>query len=685
MRRVWTLATLSAVALSMSAGRVGAAHRVRPAPVAHRTAVGAVTALSVVPADGRADVVISVSGPVTVQDFTVDSPHRIVVDLTGARLTRFDRSYDRKPRAGITNIRVAQYRLDVVRVVLDLDGQRSYKVEQNGNEVKVAVRGAEQFLAWHSQSEGPAVTALDIPDVDRPALAPNVATGSVDLGSEAAPAKATRSAPSIDSVVASASRVEMPDTVEPPVPATAARAVDSVPRIPVPLFSQQSQQPRITVTWQDADIRLVIAGFAAQTGRTIVVGKNVTGTVTAEIKDQPWDVALKHILEAQGLAASEDASGIIVVDSYQNILERQANEPLTTQLVKLNYATAASLAPTVEGLLSKDCPQAPPPTTGNQPPGQSWCLIRGSVRADSGTNALLVTEVASRLPDLLRYVQQLDIRTPQVALKAKIISVNRTQIEQLGLSYDLGSSTAYFNTLLPRNRPGSETSVDDREGRITLGGDALAGVGNAQRKYKNGSALNILFSTALGKYSITSFIDALRENDLSDIQAEPSVVTLDNREARILVGQETPVRVIDAGSVSQIGAPVRANVQYKETGIILTVTPHITNNRQIRMSISAEQSNLNIVGGDLGFIIDKRNANTQLLVADGETAVIGGLTQTSLVKNKSGIPILSELPLVGRLFSQTDSRELKQDLLILITPHIIDEGQAVRPPGPDSK
>jgi type IV pilus assembly protein PilQ len=113
------------------------------------------------------------------------------------------------------------------------------------------------------------------------------------------------------------------------------------------------------------------------------------------------------------------------------------------------------------------------------------------------------------------------------------------------------------------------------------------------------------------------------------------------------------------------------------------VTPHITSNRQVRMKMEAEQSELRIVGGDLGFIIDKRNAQTQLLVNDGETAVIGGLTQTQIVKNRSGIPFLSELPFVGRFFSQTDSREEKRDLLIMITPTIIDEGEPVRPPGSD--
>ncbi|MGH9204936.1 MAG: type II and III secretion system protein, partial [Vicinamibacterales bacterium] len=199
----------------------------------------------------------------------------------------------------------------------------------------------------------------------------------------------------------------------------------------------------------------------------------------------------------------------------------------------------------------------------------------------------------------------------------------------------------------------------------------------------NGAALNLLFSTALGKYSLTAFLDALREQQLSDIQAEPSIVTLDNREAKILVGEETPVRVIDAGAASQVGVPARANVQFKETGIILKVTPHITSNRQIKMQIEAEQSELRIIGGDLGFTIPKRNATTQLLVNDGETAVIGGLTQTQVIKNKSGIPLLSDLPLLGRLFSQTDTREEKRDLLILITPHIIDEGEAIRPPNYD--
>lgn len=635
MRRVSTLVAMTAVALSISADRASAAISDTTAVVSRDAAptVATVTAVSVEPADGRAHVVLALSGDARVTDFMLSAPDRLVVDLTGARLDA-SADYDGVERAGITDIRLAQFQADIVRLVIELDGPRTYRVERDGDELRVVFESevAAEFAAWHT-SRLPVRTA---------------STGAV----------------AADAVVTSIAKSTAAD---------------------LPLASPLSQQPRITVTYQDSEIRDVIAGIATYANRTIVVGKDVQGTVTAEIKDQPWDVALQAILAAQGLAASEEPSGIIVVDSYSNILAKQASEPVTTQLVSINYANASALVGTITSLLSKDCPKgsfgtsatpdAAPVAAG--PTGS--CLVRGSVSADTATNTLVVTEVKSRLPELLSYIKDLDIRTPQVALKAKVIAISRTQTEQLGLSYDLGTRDTHQNTLLPRlNEAG--TAVETFESRVGLGGDALATVANASRKFKQGAALNMIFTTALGNYSLTSFLDALKENNLSDVQAEPSVVTLDNRMASILVGQETPIRVIDAGSAGQIGQPVRANVQFKESGIILKVTPHITSNRQIKMEVEAEQSALRVVGGDLGFFFDKNNAQTQLLVADGETAVIGGLTQTTITRNKSGIPFLVDLPLLGKLFAQTSSIEEKRDLLILITPHIIDEGEAVRPP-----
>lgn len=636
MRRVWSLVAVCTLALGASGVPARAAHIDNDGRQASRTAASPVTAVSIVAAQGRADVVIAVAGPVSVHDFTVDNPHRIVLDLTGARL---DASpvYDGIVRAGIANVRMAQFRPEVVRIVLDLERAQEYSVDRGEREIRVSIPSGQQFSAWHSAGE---VVATAQPHVE-------AADPIADSMSQ------QRTSTGLDAL------------------------------IPVTVL-QRPQAQRITVTYQEADIRDVLAAFAGFSGRTIVVGKDVQGTVTAEIKDQPWDVALQAILASQGLAASEDASGIITVDSYQNILAKQASEPLTTQIIKINYASAASLAQTVQGLLSKDCPQGALPTAGPAQQavgmGMPQCVTRGNISADSATNSLLITEVTSRLNSILAYVRELDVRTPQVALNAKVLSLNRTQIEQLGVSYDFGSRGTFFNTLLPRIPEGA-TTPGQFESQVTVDGQSFAGVGNARRRFGQSGALNLLFSTAIGGFSLSSFLDALTEHQLLEIQAEPSIVTLDNREARMFVGQETPVRVIDAGSAGQIGQPVRANVQFKEAGILLRVTPHITNNRQIQMTLEAEQSDLNVVGGDLGFIINKRNARSQVLVNNAETAVIGGLMQTQKTRTKSGIPLLMNLPLIGRFFSQTDDREEKRDLMIMITPTIIDEGQPVRPRG----
>lgn len=652
MKRVWRLAAPAALALSLSASPA-VATSLGDTPGTDRPSgrAGAVRGISVLPVEGRTEVVIAVDGTVQIRDFTLENPHRVVLDLQNARLGMGTDVYDRVQRGGVRNVRLSQNTGSTVRVVLDLDGRRDYSVMNADGAIRVSITGGESFAAWSSGD----------------AAAPATVTGF----QAAVPAAPTY-------VPEPAYLAER----EAPSPTTMRVVLDEKTR------QQQSQQRRITVTYEEADIRDVIAAIANQAGRTIIMGKDVSGTVTAEIRDQPWDVALQALLGAQGLAAAEDNNGIITVDSYANILVKQSSEPLVTRLVQVNYVPAATLVETVRSLLSRDCTSLQGTggsggaggAGGNTASLSTQCPTRGQVVADSGTNALLVSEVPSRMGELLNYVRQLDIRTPQVSIKGKLISVNRSATEQLGISYDLGSAQGFSNRLAPR--------IDD-EGQpipgdflIELGGNALVGIANADRRYGGtNSALGLIFSTALGKFSLTTFLDALSEMRLSDVQAEPQATTLDNKKARILVGQETPVRVIDYASGGAAGALPRANVQFRETGIILEVTPHITSNRHILLDVYAEQSELTILGGDLGFTIPKRNVRTQVIVRDGETMALGGLTQTQVTKSRSGIPILSDLPLIGRLFSQTETREEKQDLLILLTPHIIDEGTGPVPPG----
>jgi type IV pilus assembly protein PilQ len=582
----WALAALAVLAA------------VRPLPAAP-PAEGEVVAVSLVSAPGRAELVVSFRGTVSLRDFALTQPARVVLDLSGATLaTPAEPIYDGVARAGIVNVRVRQYAPDVVRVVLELDRARPYSVSRGEDAIRISLGADETFLAW-----------------------------STGLPARTAPA---------------------PAEAAPPARSTG------------PLVPQQRAEPRITVSWDRADIADVVAGFAALSGRTIILGKEVSGTVTAEIRDKPWAQAFQAILAAQGLSAQEMPGGIIRVDDPKQLAAIDSLEPLETRVVRVNYARAGEIANSVKGILTKS---------------------RGEVITDTASNALILTDTRSRIGTIVDFAQGLDIRTPQVSIQAKIIFVDRTDIEQLGLKYDLGSRNQFFNKLIQRPDPSSDTpgkTFTPNVNIIDLGGNAVSAIANADGTIAN-SAIDLVFSTALGGFTLTTFLSALQRVELADVQAEPVITTLDNKEADILVGEEVPVRVVDLSTVAATpGAAPRATVQFKETGIRLTVTPHVTNNRQILMNLRTERSSVQpLASADLGFTIAKQATRNQLLVADGETAVIGGLTVTTVNRSRNGIPLLSSLPLIGGLFSFTDNRENRKDLIILVTPRIVDDGEPI--------
>ncbi len=566
---------------------------------------GEVTAVSLAPAAGKTEIVVAVRGAVDVRDFLLSSPDRLVLDVVGATLGGTTATlYDGVKRGGVLNLRYSQFRPDVVRIVVDLDGPETYKVDRTDGTIRVSFGSGQGFQAWSSTDE-------------------------------------TAAAPAAEPAAARA----------PEPPAAPARKPEVGIRSAAMLT--HADEPRITVTWDRASIADVVAGFAAFSGRTIILGKDVKGEVNAEIKNQPWPQAFQAILATQGLSAQEMAGGIIRVDAPSALAALDSLEPLETSIVRINYAQAGSLAKTVESILTKN---------------------RGRVVADTGSNALILTDTRSRIASVTDFVRGLDVRTPQLSIQAKIIFVDRTDIEQLGIKYDLGSRSQFFNKLVQRTDPSTGKGFDKTVNVVDLGGNSVAAVGNADATI-TGSALDLIYSTSIGGFALTTFLSALERTELADIQAEPVISTLDNRQADILVGEETPVRVIDASS-GGTGGTARANVQFKETGIRLTVTPHVTNNRQVLMQLEAERSNVKFLSTlDAGFTVQKQNAKNQLLVNDGETAVIGGLTVTEVSKTRSGLPFLSQLPVIGKLFGFTNNSENRKDLIILVTPRILDENE----------
>jgi type IV pilus assembly protein PilQ len=570
---------------------------------------GEVTGVSLLPAPGRAEVVVNVRGAVQVRDFMLNAPDRLVLDVVGATLASTGERYDGQKRAGVVNLRYSQFRPDVVRIVVHLDGVKDYQVARSDSTVRVSFAAEQGFAAWSS------------------------ATAGAMLAAEA-------ESPLRDVV-------EVRPTAEPEVQLTSLKPQADRLRLP-------GQQPRITVTWDRASIADVVAGFAAFSGRTIILGKDIKGEVTAEIKNQPWDRAFQAILATQGLSATEMPGGIIRVDAPAALAALDSLEPLESRQVPINYTPLGQITKSIEGLLTKG---------------------RGRVVADSASSSLIITDTRSRVEDITQFVQNLDRKTPQILIKAKIVFVDRTELERLGLRYDLASANQGFTNLIDRDVPAGSVPFgappgETNTGFVDLGGNTLSAIGNANAPVEN-SALGLVFSTLLGGNTVTAFLTALQQQQLADIQAEPTISTLDNRKADILVGEETPV----PGAPPQQGSAVAVQqVQFKETGIRLTVTPHVTNSGQILMNLRTERSAVqDLPASQFGFNFTKQTTENQLLVNDGETAVIGGLTITEVNRTRAGIPLLSQLPLVGGLFSTTETSERRRDLMILVTPRVVDD------------
>ena len=174
--------------------------------------------------------------------------------------------------------------------------------------------------------------------------------------------------------------------------------------------------------------------------------------------------------------------------------------------------------------------------------------------------------------------------------------------------------------------------------------------------------------TTVRRFNLNAFLSVLTEVSVADQQAESFISSADNMPASLLVGEETPVRRLDPGA--QVAAA--ASIDLIATGISLDVTPHVMANRKVLLDITVENSSAEEVTTDLGFKFNRQRAQTQILVNDGQTAVIAGLTLTSVQLSRSGIPYLMDLPIVGALFSVNSRRERRADLLILITPRIMD-------------
>ncbi len=396
---------------------------------------------------------------------------------------------------------------------------------------------------------------------------------------------------------------------------------------------QPTDGRRMSLDVQGADIQTVLRSLAEFSGKNIVASKEVKGEVTLRLRNVPWRHALDIVLKSQGLGMVETGQTIVIsnLDTLRKEeLERRSAErnqeellPLETRILPVNYAASKEMAKSVDKTLTK----------------------RGHIEVDDRSNSLIVTDISDKLDQVDAMVRNLDTRTPQVEIVARLVDVDVSATRALGIEWGVHNLDVFD--------AGVRENVDVK----------AADVGNPTGIVKLGTIKQF--------GSVEATLQALETQNKANIISNPRITTVNNREASVVVGQQIPLIVQDfAGN---------AVTQLTTIGIKLSVTPHINTGNRITMDVHPEVSDLasqaTVQGG---IIINTTMADTRVMVNDGETAVIGGLIRSNESSTKRGIPVLMDVPLLGNLFRSNSTTKQKRELLIFVTPKILGETTAAK-------
>ncbi len=385
---------------------------------------------------------------------------------------------------------------------------------------------------------------------------------------------------------------------------------------------------RMSLDVQGADIQTVLRSLAEFSGKNIVASKEVKGEVTLRLRNVPWRHALNIVLKAQGLGMIETGQTIVISnldtlrkeEMERRTAERSQEEllPLETRIIPINYATAKELTKSVEKTLTK----------------------RGHIEIDDRSNSMIITDISEKLDQVDAMVRNLDTRTPQVEIVARLVDVDVSATRDLGIRWGVHNLDV-FDAGVTEHLDVNAADVSGPAGVVQLG-------------------------TIKSFGSIDATLQALESQNKANIISNPRITTVNNREASVVVGKQIPLIVQDfAGN---------AVTQLTTIGIKLNVTPHINTGNRITMDVHPEVSDLasqSTVAG--GIIINTTMADTRVMVNDGETAVIGGLIRSNESSTKRGIPVLMDLPLLGNLFRSSSTTKQKRELLIFVTPKILGD------------
>jgi type IV pilus assembly protein PilQ len=659
---------------------------------------------------GELEVDLSFDGPVPeVRGYRLDDPARLTIDL----METANRLDQRRYALGIGGVQqvTALEAGSRTRLVFDLEGPLPYNTREQGNRLRLAIGGGAADAGVARTAAPAATTSMPAPAASEPAPSRPAATGpSVqDIDFRRGDGGAGRLVVTFDRagvdarvretgrnrITAELRGVELPasldqvydvsdfgtplrrvtprtgrDGVTLDIEGTGDFAMVSTQsgrQLTIeaqPVTQQEREQrvreqfpytgERITLNFQDIEVRAVLAIIADFTGLNLVASDSVTGRVTLNLEDVPWDQALDLVLKSHGLASRQEGNVIVVAPASELAnIERQELEareqmetlsPLTTEYIQVRYARASDLAALLRG-------------------GEGFGLLteRGRVAVDQRTNTLLIQDTADQIDEIMRTLDRLDVAVRQVQIEARIVIASDSATRELGVNWGISS---------PDRRAG---------GRLELGGASdgtpISGLGGLAVDFGAsdrgvGGMTSFAFGYLSGDVLLDLELRAMESEGRSYTISQPRVITANQRTAVIKQGQERAFR--------EAAASGAASVDFKEAVLSLEVTPQITPDNRIIMDVAITNDTFGEFQPGEEPPINKNEIQTQVLVDNGETVVLGGILQTEELRNLVKTPFLGDLPVLGHLFRYTQESNEKVELLVFITPRILDDGVALR-------
>lgn len=654
--------------------------------------------------------------------FTVDNPARIALDLPDTTVAMSSRRVDVK-QGVLDTVNVAEAN-GRTRVVLNVDSLVPYETRVQGNAIIVtlgaggaaraassgAASSSSTAVAAASGSAAPVSGSRSISNIDFRRGNDGSGRIIVELTDSKVPADLRREGGRIVVDFAKTSlpasqmqRLDVVDFATPVNTIDVMRAGDGArlviaatgdyeqlayqsdniytieikPVVKLPPELQDKKEytgERLTLNFQDIETRAVLQLLADTSGQNMVISDTVGGNVTLRLQNVPWDQALDIVMRSKGLDMRQDGNVMFIAPAAEiaarekELLSARAEvqelAPLRTEYLQVNYAKASDLAALIKS-------------------GTDTSLLseRGGVAIDERTNTLLLQDTSERLTDIRRLVSTLDIPVRQVMIEARIVIVNDDYSRELGVRF--GANVAFqhggSDGLGVAGSPvGNE---DDDDGVIISPNPGIPspiGVelpSNPDDRY----LVNLPVANAAGRLALTLLdSDYLVDLELSAAQAEgrgeiissPRLITANQREATIEQGVEIPYQ-----ESSSSGA---TTTQFKKAVLSLRVTPQITPDNRVILDLTVSKDSVGqlVASATGGFVpsIDTREIITQVLVNDGQTVVLGGILETERTDTEQKVPLLGDVPVLGRLFKTTRNTDNKDELLIFVTPRILREG-----------